>query len=167
MTLNDVQRAELALFAARAAGAGASLEQMKGIAYCIRNRVKQGWHDGQWLTVMEHAEEAAGNLAEVRIYLDLSNRALQRLIADVDDIYYGSGSANGQDTGLKGQSSAPRTATAQRYAPQGGDLEEALGKCCYWARLNEPFTAWFRENVLDRPDAHPMRAQMGMMMFYE
>lgn len=167
MTLNDVQRAELALFAARAAGPGASLEQMKCIAYCIRNRVKQGWHDGQWLTVMEHAEEAAANLAEARIYLDPGNRALQRLIADVDDIYYGSGSAGDQDTGIKGQSSSARPATAQKYAPQGGDLEGALGNCCYWARLNEPFTAWFRENVLDQPHEHPMRAQMGMMMFYE
>ena len=167
MTLNDVQRAELALFAARAAGAGASLEQMKGIAYCIRNRVKQGWHDGQWLTVMEHAEEAAANLPEARTCLDPGNRALQRLIADVDDIYYGSGSAASQGAEMKGQARVSGPPTAQRFAPQGGDLEEALGKCCYWARLNEPFTAWFQENILDRPDEHPMRAQMGLTMFYE
>jgi hypothetical protein len=164
MTLNDLQRAELALFAARAAGPGASLEQMKAICYCIRNRVKQGWHDGQWLTVTEHADEAAGNLAEARTILDISSRPLQRLVADVDDIYYGMGN---QGPGDRDQGSGPRTPTAQSYSPAGGDLEHTLNRSCYWARVDQPFTPWFRENILDRPDEHPMRAQMGMMAFFE
>jgi hypothetical protein len=164
VTLNDIQRAELALFSARAAGAGASLEQMKAVAYCVRNRVKQGWHDGQWLTVMEHAEEAAANLPGPRVVLEPSNRALQRLIADVDDIYYGSGR---QGAGNREQGTGSRILTAQSFAPYGGGLEEALEKSCYWAWVNQPFTSWFREHILDEPNGHPMRAQMGLMAFYE
>lgn len=159
MTLNDVQRAELALFAAREAGFDASLEQMKAICYCIRNRVKQGWHDGQWLTVMEHAEEAAGNLKDARTVLDPANRTLQRLIADVDDIYYGSPQT---DDGLKN-----RFPTAQIFATEGGSLEETLKKSCYWMFVNKPRTPWFQENILDRPDEHPLRTQMGLMVFFE
>jgi hypothetical protein len=59
------------------------------------------------------------------------------------------------------------TPTAQRFAAEGGSLEETLIKVCYWARIDKPFTAWFRENILDRPNEHPLRAQMGMMIFLE
>ena len=159
MTFNDVQRAALALFAAREAGQGASLEQMKAIAYCVRNRVKAGWHDGQWLTVMEHGEEAAGNLKAIRAPLDVNNRALQRLISDIDDIYYGAPMGH--------PNMVNKTSTAQRFAAEGGDLENAIGKSCYWCWINQPFTPWFQEHILDRPDEHPNRTQMGLMAFFE
>lgn len=161
MTFNDVQRAQLALFSARAAGPGASLEQMKAIAYCVRNRVKAGWWDGQWLTVMEHAGETEGNTAFEPWYLDANDRALQRLVADIDEIYYGG------RPGAGARVEETRTMPAQRFAAEGGELEEALGKCFYWAWLNRPFATWFRQNVLERPDNHSLRAQMGMMAFFE
>lgn len=160
MTLNDVQRAELALFSARAAGPGASLEQMKAVAYCIRNRVKGGWFDGQWLSVMEHAGSTEANKGQEPWYLDPTDRALQRLIADIDEIYYGGGPAGGRV-----QEAAPMA--AQRFPAEGGDLEAAVGKSFYWVWLNRPFTVWFRQNILERSDIHPLRAQMGLMAFYE
>ena len=46
-------------------------------------------------------------------------------------------------------------------------MEDALAKCLYWCFIDQPFDAWFQENVLDRPENHPMRAQMGKMMFFE
>jgi hypothetical protein len=156
VTLNDVQKAELALFAARAAGERPSLEQMKAIAYVIRNRVKAGWHDGQWLTVIERAPEAAGNLEGARVVLDPNNRALQRLIADVDDIYYRVG-ARDQGTGN----------SAQRFAAEAEDMADVLGRTLYWCFIDQPMSPWFKENVLDRPEEHVMRAQMGTMMFFE
>ncbi|MGA9668395.1 MAG: hypothetical protein WBQ94_04260 [Terracidiphilus sp.] len=162
MTLNDMQRAALALYAARAAGEGGSLEQMKGIAYCIRNRVKAGWYDGQWLTVIEHADESGANPPGIRVVLDPNNRALQRLAADIDDIYYGAGA---EGPGNREQKKlAP---VAQNFAPSGGELRDAVGRACYWAWVNEPFTAWFQEHILDHPEDHIMKAQMGMMLFFE
>jgi hypothetical protein len=161
MTLNDVQKAELALFAARAAGEKASLEQMKAIAYVVRNRVKAGWHDGQWLTVMEHAADAAGNLEGPRVLLDPSTRTLQRMIADVDDIYYRAG---GRDSG---NHEAVWNRTAQGVPAEADNMEDALRKVLYWCFVNQPLTPWFQENILDRPEDHAMRAQMGLMMFFE
>lgn len=156
MTLNDVQRAALALFAARAAGKGASLEQMKAIAYCIRKRVWDGWHDGSWLSVIEHADEALANPPGARFYLDVNSRILQRLISDIDDIYFSSR-----------PSSSPtyESKTAQQYMPEGAF--DAVGKCCYWLFLNQPIRPWFQENVLNRPEQHSHRAQMGLMLFLE
>lgn len=157
MTLNDVQRAALALFAARAAGPDAALEQMKAIAYCMRNRVKAGWYDGQWLAVIEHAADAAGNPPQP-FHLDPNSRALQRLVADIDDIYYGARPSEQQRV------QAP---IAQRYAPQGGDLEDAVGKSCYWCWINQPLTPWFKDKILSQPAEHPSRAQMGLMALFE
>lgn len=169
MTLNDVQRAALAMFAARAAGQGGSLEQMKAIAYCVRNQVKAGWWDGKWLVVMEHAYEAAGNHPEPGFPLDPDNRALQRLVADIDDIYYGGRTEEGSTSIYSVARAKPPVgpAPAQRFAPDGGDLEQAIGKCCYWAWINRPFTPWFQKNILDRPEKHFNRTNMGLMAFFE
>ena len=156
MTLNDVQKAELALFAARAAGLGASLEQMQAICHCIRNRVRAGWYDGQWLTVMERASEVRGNCEVERVVLDPTNRAFQRLIADVDDIYYRTGGRD-QTVGTK----------AQSFAAEGGDLAEALNKAVYWCFINQPIDPWFLKHIIGRPDEHPSRTSMGIMMFFE
>jgi hypothetical protein len=160
LTLNDVQRAALALFAAREAGEFASLEQMKAIAYCVRNRVKAGWHDGQWLTVLEYSEEAAANMPSTRVILDPANRILQRLIADIDDIYYGTPA--GDPNRIKNM-----IPTAQRFAADGGTLEQTLHACCYWCWLNQPFTPWFQANIIDQPEYHPHRVQLGLMAFFE
>jgi hypothetical protein len=158
MTLNDVQRAALALFAAREAGEGGSLEQMKAIAYIVRNRVKAGWFDGQWLTVIEHSWESAGNLAKKRALLDPSNRIFQRFVADIDDIYYGAG----RPTRV-----IHETPTAQRFAADGGELEAATSSALFWAWLDRPYTPWFNENILGQSRSHPMRAQMGLLAFFD
>src|SRR6266567_5776174 len=123
---------------------------MKAIAYCIRNRVKAGWHNGEWLTIMEHSEEVDANLPGARVVLDPNNRVLQRLISDIDDIYYGA-RENSRESQIK-------TPVAQRFAPESGDLEDAIGKSCYWLRVNEPIQSWFKEQIIDHPEEHPNRA---------
>lgn len=142
---------------------------MKAIAYCVRNQVKAGWFDGKWLTVMEHAFETAGNHPDASFYLDPDSRAFQRLVADIEDIYYG-GRAMAEQSSIYGM---PRPkeiegpAPAQRFAVMGSNLEEAIGKSCYWCWVNKPFTPWFKKNILDKPGQHYNRAQMGLMCFYE
>jgi hypothetical protein len=150
MTLNDLQRAELACFAARAAGPDGCLEQMAAICYCIRNRVRQGWHDGDWLQVLEHADETAANLPGPRVILDANKRSFQRLLQDVDEIYF-----------------SRRDFTHHPSGDPMPALEEAIGNAVYWAFINQPFTAWFRENVIDDPANHRQKANMGLILFYE
>jgi hypothetical protein len=157
MTLNDVQRAALALFAARAAGTGASLEQMKAIALCIRKRVWDGWHDGSWLSVIEHADEVMANKPGPPVYLDVNSRILQRFIADIDDLYYS----------IQSRQKAPthQSKTAQQSATEG-DFS-SVGDCCYWMFLNQPIRPWFQEHILNDPEHHAHKAQMGLMLFIE
>lgn len=150
MTINDIQRAYLALFAAREAGSGASAEQMMAIACCIRNRVRQGWHDGDWMKVIEHAAEVRANLPGPAVALDANDKNFQRLVKDIDEIYF--------------------SRRDWRRDPSGEampSMEEAIGASCYWAFINQPFTNWFMENVLHDPENHPQRSNMGLMMFYD
>lgn len=156
MTLNDVQRAALVMFAARAAGKGASLEQMKAIALCIRKRVWDGWFDGSWLAVIEHADESLANPLE-RMYLDVNSRTLQRFIADIDDLYYSQRSRQ--------QAPTHQSKNAQQI-PLDGDFA-SVGDCCYWMFLNQPIRPWFQERILNCPEQHAHKAQMGLMLFIE
>lgn len=150
MNTNDIQRAALAMFAAREAGPGGCYEQMKAIAICMRNRVRQGWHGGDWLQVIERASENAANLPGVKPILQAENRDFQRIIRDIDEVYW-------NRTDWKKEPSRDPMPS----------LDEALGNACYWAFLNQPMTPWFREHVLDDPENHPQKTNMGLMMFYE
>jgi hypothetical protein len=150
MTIHDFQRAQLVAFAVQEAGPGACLDQMKAIAYCVRNRVRQGWFDGDWLKIMDHAEESRANLPGPRVPFDAGSRTLQRLIADIDEIYF-----------------SRRDAVREPSGAKMPDLEEAIGNSTYWSFINQPYSTWFMDRILADPKNHPNHATMGTMLFYE
>lgn len=139
MTLNDLQRAALVMFAVRAGGPTASLDELKAICYVMRNRVTHGWAES-WLEVMEAAAESAGNLDYESSPLSLSDRRLQMLARDVDEIFYG-------------EAAAP--------------LLEVVGEQLFYCFINRPISPWFTENIIRDSENHPCRAQIGLMMLYE
>lgn len=150
MTLADAQRAMLALYAVREAGPRGSLEEMRAVACCIRERVRAGWHDGSWMSVLEHAHLESGNTVEEPMRVDPNSRTLQRMLSEVDDIYYAQARHHTeQDDGLTVEASI------------------AEHKLKYWCFLNRPMRAWFVDNIVRDPKNHPNRGQMGNMMFYE
>lgn len=149
MTQKDVDRVLLTLYAVREAGPRGSLEQMKAICYCLRNRVRAGW--GEWMDVIENADETNAHASELTTPIDPNSRTYQRLLRDVDDIYFG-------------QSSISSTGG-------GEDLENSLCDsqhlCCYWSFVNRAILPSFAETIVRDPANHPNRATMGTMMFYE
>lgn len=147
MTMNDLQRAQLVLFVARQVGPRGCLEQMKAICYCMRNRVRAGWYDGNWMRAIEEAEDIAPHALEA-FKLDPNNRDLQRMIREVDEVFYGE------------QSNAIGIS-------DGVDLEGAVGKHKYWMFLGLDVTSWFAFHVVGDRQNHPSHAQMGTMIFFE
>jgi hypothetical protein len=146
MTLNDVQRAALVLFAAREAGPDANLEQMKAICYVIRNRVRAGWGDGNWLTVIEdHASMAANERLEDRIRIE--DRRLQALARDIDQIFFGT-----EDDEI-----------SKVCARQ----DKERGPIMHWNFIQRPIRKWFEETICHDSANHPSRAQIAMMMLYQ
>lgn len=150
MTQRDIDRAHLALFAAREAGPRGTLEQMQAIAMCMRNRVRQGWHDGEWMKVLENADDYRAHDPGPHFPLDADNRSFQRLIRDIDEIYF-----------------SRRDWDKEPSYDKMPSLDEAMGKCCYWAFIDgRPFRPWFEANII-KSRIHTQKAQMGLMLFYE
>lgn len=146
MTQKDVDRVMLVRYAAFEAGPRGSLEQMKAICYCLRNRVRAGW--GEWMEVIETADETRANEPNELIRIDHNGRAYQRLLHDVDDIYFGHGSFE-----------------------DGTTLEDSLCEkerpCFYWMFLERPMRQWFKDNIAGDKENHPSNVTMGLMMFFE
>jgi hypothetical protein len=145
VTPNDVAKAALVLYAAREVGPKGSLEEMKAICYCLRNRARAGWNEGDLFSVIESAGEHAAHDPEGSP-IDPASRAFQRLTREIDDIYYGDP--------IKSEHS-------------NGTLEAGIGEQKFWQFLNRPVRVWFVDNIQNDRENHPSHAQMGLMMFYE
>jgi hypothetical protein len=127
MTIDQLQRAHLFLFAYNEGAASGSLQVMKGICYILRNRVRKGWHDGNWIEVIEHADEVAGNMPGPRQPLDMYSRGFQQLLQAVDEIYYSS---------------------------SGDELESVFDEALYYQFADRPLRPWFTENIIRYPQEH-------------
>lgn len=160
MTTSDHMRGHLVTFAYREAGQGASLEAMLAICYIIRNRVKMQWEDGNWISVIENADQHAANEPwEPQVRLDPQSREYQRLLREVDDIFYG-GSTDG------GYGMAPMDSS------EGGislfqSMCERKHERLYWMHTGRSVREWFKENIVRDPKNHPQRGVLGTMMFFE
>ena len=159
MKQSDFDKAMLVEFAVREV-AGGSLEEMQAVIYCIRNRVRKGWHEGRWVENIEHAwQYAAHEWTVPRVPLDCEQRNFQRLLNGIDDLYYG-----------QREMSVPLDGKKLDEDRQGWDLEAAVGTAVYWQWATRPARPWFVENIVrggGDPAAHPMRTQMGTMILYK
>lgn len=150
MNMNDINRAHLALFSAREAGPEGSAEQMRAIAICIRNRVRQGWHESDWMKNIEHAQHYRAHEEIPSEPINPENRSFQRLIRDIDEIYFS------RRDFVKEPSHDPMPS-----------LDEAIGRACFWMYVNRPVRDWFKLAIIGNPSAHAQKAQMGTMLFFE
>jgi hypothetical protein len=170
VTHNELCRAELVVFAVRAAGKGASLETMKAICYAMRNRVRAGWHNGDWLSNIEEAGLYEGNVPQEPVKLQATDRNLQRLMREIDDIYYGQqaqpdGWSGGYEGGYTGAKIVAPILTMERSMGEQGKGAEKQGALMYWARIDQPMTEWFKEHVIAKNPGP--RMQLGMLAFWE
>lgn len=140
MNFANFERAQVARFAYIEARRTGSLDCMKGICYVIRNRVKNGWGDGTWLSVLEAHREVEGNVADVQARLEGTDRLLQLMIRDIDDIYTGASS---------------------------DDTKRVIGEALYWQFVDRPPRPWFIENIVQKPISHPRCAGLGVIAFFK
>jgi hypothetical protein len=146
MNMAAFERAQVAAFAYRMGSYTGSLDCMKAICYVLRNRVKAGWGDGSWFSVMASHWDVAGNadqlFPELRSegHMDPQDRLLQMLVRDIDDIYLGAST---------------------------DDTQIVVGGALYFQFIDQPGTVWFTENIVHQPDHHKRIAQIGTMAFFE
>lgn len=140
MNFQTFERAQVAAFAYHQARRTGSLDCMRAICYVLRNRMKAGWGEGTWLSVMATHSHVEGNERIDQVQLQPQDRLLQLLVRDVDDIYLGSSE---DDTKIV--------------------VKDAL----YYQFIDLPVRMWFVENIVRRPEDHPRIAQVGPIAFYK
>lgn len=143
---------------------------MRAILFILRNRVKSGWGGGSWLAVMDGAATSSAHLVvqwtpEVDEF-DLpearspepearsSDRLLQMIVRDVDDIYLGQ---EPWDDPVRQVVCGPGAAPGMK------DWHPVL----YYSFVDRPPRPWFVENIIQKPAEHPQVGQRGgKMMLY-
>jgi hypothetical protein len=160
VTISDAQRAYLVRFAYKEAGPRASLEAMLAICYVIRNRVKMQWEDGNWIRVMERAYIHSAHEPAPRVELDPESRQFQRLLREVDDIYYGGGGGGGYEGGISSGGSEGGLSLFE-------SLCERKHERLYWLHVGRPVRPWFRDTIVRDQENHPQRTTLGTIMFFE
>jgi hypothetical protein len=146
MTLNDLQRAAVVLFAAREAGPDGSLDQMRAICRVIRNRVQAQWYE-DYLAAVEGSwtRRRMEELAEKQPPLQLSDRRLATLTKEIEGIVYGQ--------------------TDDEIAKLCARQDKEHGPLLYWCWIDRPMTPWFEQNIVRKPEEHRQRAQVGNNMY--
>jgi hypothetical protein len=139
MNMATFERAKLADFAHRTARYTGSLDCMRAMCYVIRNRVRAGWGDGTWLSVIESHHNVDGNTIPQPRILDSQDRPLQLLLRDIDDIYNGTSSDLTQNV-----------------------IQDAL----YFQAVDLPPRQWFVEHIVRKPTEHERIAQVGPFAFF-
>lgn len=115
-----------------------SLACMKAVCIVLRNRIQSGWCQS-WVDAIETRDGMAGNEDISPLQFDIGNRLFQLMLAQVDDLFYGS--------------SEDETATV-------------VGDCLYYHFIDRPIRAWFVENIIRDLENHPRRAHVGSIAFY-
>ncbi len=162
MNFAAFERAQVAAFAYREARSTGSLDCMRAICFILRNRVQSAWGDGGWLSVMEGAlNVAAHEEPEPNVPMNdgarksTSDRLLQMIVRDVDDIYLGSDSFDDR----------------VRQVVCGDNPSAKLGHkdwkpALYYSFVDRRLRPWFVENIIHRPQEHAHIGQIGPMMLY-
>lgn len=154
MTGQDFISSMLALRAWRD-GHEDGLNAMLGIAHVYRNRVRAGWHSGDWIKVLEYHFEASptdGDAEDAVTIPDPREHAFHSLLAEIPKII--SGQAKDEFT------------TATNLAFGGGSvLSIAPARALYYGRLEAITSPWFLEHIARNPD-HKRIASIGTVFFW-
>lgn len=141
MSPENFVKAQIAQFAFEEVGHMGGFNQMLAVACILRNRVRKGWHGGNWIAVLNTAKESAAFDPGPRIDFDLSSAAFRRVLQEIDEIYTGMFNDDLTNEGL--------------YYFDTLHNEQ-----------NKTVRPWFAEKIIRDPANHPRIAQVGMLYIY-
>jgi hypothetical protein len=114
---------------------------MMAVAQVLANRVKAGWGGGDWLMVIDTAQEYRGTIQFNHQRVNPRDGSFRELLRRIDDVYHGTADDSG--------------------------VNDDQGKISlYYAELHNINRAWFRDNILNDLEAHPRLASVGQMTFF-
>lgn len=155
MNFATFERGYIASFAYCEARYTGSLDCMKAVCFVLRNRVKAGWGDGSWISVVRAAHEVSGIGIEFRppaesqeLYAS-SDRLLQLIVRDIDDIYLGQDRMDDSTRMVVCGDNPPKTAAL------------------YYTFVDRPLRPWFADNIIRKPQEHKHIGNVGPMMLFQ
>lgn len=117
-----------------------NVELLRAMALITRNRVRSGWHGGNWLAVMAGEHEYSAYIEPTPAGLpDMRSDAMLKFLWDVDRIYDGTY----PDAGVTGDPPA-----------------------LWWAELNKITRDWFLDRISRDPANHPRVAHLGAITMF-
>lgn len=176
MNFAAFERAQVAAFAYVQARRTGSLDCMRAVCFILRNRVKSGWGDGTWLSVIAGSHLTSSGFepfmfgeiapngpapaptpndpAGLVTGFKSDDRLLQYIVREVDDIYLG------QDNWEDRVRMVVCGTESQK--PGNKDWKPVL----YYSFVDRDPRPWFVENIIRRYADHPQMGQIGNMMLY-
>ncbi len=154
MNFATFERGQVAAFAFREAHHTGSYDAMRAICYVLRNRVKAGWGDGTWISVLENAHQVAATHINFEMLASghaeglSQNRLLQMIVRDVDDIYLGQ----------------ERWDDNVRRVVCGED-PRSKSVALFYSFIDRQPRPWFVENVIRSSD-HAHIGNIGALLLY-
>lgn len=141
MTFESYVKSRLMDFVIEEAYSSGGVETMLAVAQVLANRVKAGWQGGDWLRVIDTAEQYRGTV-QTKAYVPIDPRDgnFRELMRRVDEVYHGTA----DDANVNNES----------------------GKSLYYAELHNINREWFQEHILDDLESHPRLATVGQLTFF-
>lgn len=148
MNFATFERAQVAGFAFLEAQHTGNLDCMRAIAFVLRNRVRAGWGDGSWLSVIADNARVAGNEPLPGRQIEgASDRLLQMIVRDIDDIYLGQDRIDDTIRDI--------TTSSDRKKP-----------ALYYCFVNREIRPWFTGNIIRQSQEHAHIGTIGALMLY-
>lgn len=129
------------------------LPGMLAVAFSLRNRIRAGFWNGDWIALLNnHFSYSAyltpphSEIPDPRVY------SVQCLLQEIDGIYRGT---------RRDDVTVPKDSIFDQF--KIGDKPPVA---LYYARLDKITNPWFIENITRQPATHPRIAQVGMTVFF-
>jgi hypothetical protein len=136
-----------------------SRDAMMGIAFVIANRVKAGWHDGDWLKALSQAPRHSASESQDMLTHDMPDiwdQTWRWLVGNVEKMYDGNLNDNWTLT-------PSREAVAANIP--GGERNYQQRPSFFYANLNMPIRPWFLEKIIRSTD-HPRTVEIPPVVFF-
>jgi hypothetical protein len=133
------------------------LDSMRACAFVIRNRVRVGWHNSDWLKVLSHHRDyAASNVPPQFELPDPRNYAFGLLLQEIDGIFAGTTEDDVTKT------SHPSMGPIVTF-----DNQPSKPVALYYGRLGDPnLREWFLLNISRNTEQHSLVATVGGLSFF-
>lgn len=141
MTTDNFLKAELALFVWQNAHEYGGIDNMLALAFVLRNRVKQGWNGGDWSQVIAEAPSKAGDATIKGGYPDVRDTVVRMLLSRIDGVF----------------NDSERDVYTVDHEGRGA---------LYYTDLANTTNPWFKANILQKLENHPIVAKVGPVSFF-